>query len=121
MTKLGGTLPKGEANGLGSIVQRLISTPHEVHVVIALIDCKSTKVDHDTGDLEPTIRVRRIEAVLPGDLKLGRELLNRSYEKRCGQEVLPYELEADLRAAFGRVDLRTGELLDDDDDPKATS
>jgi hypothetical protein len=114
VTKLGGALPKGEGNGLGPIVQQLVSTPHQVHVVVALIDCKSTKVDHDTGDLEPTARVRRIEAILPGDLTVARQLLDRAYEKRCGQSVLPYELEADLRAAFGKVNLTTGELVEDD-------
>jgi hypothetical protein len=113
MTKLGGTLPKGDGNGLGPVQQQLISTPHTVHVVVALIDCKSTKVDHDTGDLEPTARVRRIEVILPGDMSLARQLLDRSYEHRCGQQVLPYELEADLRAAFGKVNPRTGEIEDE--------
>jgi hypothetical protein len=116
MTKLGGNLPKGDGNGLGPIVQQLISTPHQVHVVVALVDCRSTKVDHDTGDLDPTIRVRRIEAVIRDDLSMARKLLDRAYEERCGQAVLPFELEADVRAAFDNVNLQTGEVLDDRDD-----
>lgn len=114
MTRLAGALPKGEANGLGPIVQQLISIPHQVHVVIALVDCKSTKVDHDSGDLEPTVRVRRIEAVLREDMKRAEQILNRAFDHRSGATVLPFEMENDLRAAFGMVNLSTGEIVDDE-------
>jgi hypothetical protein len=40
-----------------------------VHVVIALVDCKSTKIEHETGDRIPTLRIKRVEAIVGDDLK----------------------------------------------------
>lgn len=40
MTKLASSLPGGDANGLVAIARQLIDTPHEVHVVVGLVDCK---------------------------------------------------------------------------------
>ena len=39
MTKLASSLPGGDANGLTAIARQLIDTPHNVHVVIGLVDC----------------------------------------------------------------------------------
>ena len=113
MTKLGAGLPKGEANGLGALARVLIDTPEHVHVVIALVDCKKISTDVDSGDVEPTARIRRIEAVLPEDHKHAEKMLRRSLEKRTGKVVLPFDLEEDLRAAFGGIDPSTGEVFGD--------
>ena len=56
MTKLASALPKGEANGLNALSRKLTDEPEAVHVVIALVDCKSITTDVDTGDVEPTAR-----------------------------------------------------------------
>lgn len=112
MTKLSGGLPKGEGNGLSAIARKLLDQPHHIHAVIMLVDCKSTKVDHDTGDLEPTARIRRIEPVRTQDLKVAQAMLRRAFEARAGKTVLPYDLEQDLLAAFEGIDPSTGEMYD---------
>ena len=99
---IAGGLPAGEANGLSAISRELVENPERVHVVVALIDCSKITTKVDSGDVVPTARIRRIEAVT--DLSDGhrlRALLRREYERRTGQTVLPIELEDDLRAAFG--------------------
>lgn len=113
--KLGGGLPKGDHNGLGPILRELIDQPHRLHVVLAIVDCKSIHTDNDTGEIVPTARIRRIEAVTPADLKTAEQLMRRASDKRSGMTMLPIELEDELAAAFNRVDPRTGEFIDDDD------
>lgn len=101
-TKLSSGLPQGEANGLAAIAADLANTPEKVHVVIALVDCSKITTNVDNGDVIPTARVRRIEAITdPQDGHRLRQLLRRQWERRTGKTVLPFELEDDLRAAFG--------------------
>ena len=114
MTKITSALPGGDANGLTAIARQLIDSPHEVHVVVALVDCKSIKTDNDSGEVIPTARIRRIEALSDReDMALSQKMLRRALERRTGQTVLPFDLEEDLRAAFGGVDPHTGEILGD--------
>jgi hypothetical protein len=114
MTSLSGSLPKGDGNGLSAIARQLIDSPHEVHVVIALVDCSKTTVGHDTGEMVPTARIRRIEPLDDaGDKAIAHKMLRRQLERRTGQTVLPFDLEEDLRAAFGRVNPDTGEITGD--------
>lgn len=113
MTKLSSGLPKGEGNGPGAIARDLIDSPEDVHVVVALVDCKKISTDIDTGDVEPTARIRRIEAIDGDDRDLAAKMMRRALESRTGKTVLPFDLEEDLRAAFGRVDPDTGEILGD--------
>lgn len=107
-----GSLPKGDANGLGPIVRTLIDEPHRFHVVLAIVDCKSVTTNNDSGEIIPTARIRRIEVVLPDDLHAGEQLMRRALEKRSGRTVLPLDLEDDMRLAFKQIDPRTGERLD---------
>jgi hypothetical protein len=100
--KLAASLPNGEGNGLAAIAGELVDTPEKVHVVVALVDCSKITTETDSGDIIPTARIRRIEAI--NDSADGhhlRKLLRRQYERRTGKTVLPFELEEDLRAAFG--------------------
>ena len=60
MTKIASGLPKGDGNGLNALARALIDSPQDIHVVVALIDCKKTTTDNDTGEVEPTARIRRI-------------------------------------------------------------
>ncbi len=108
MTKLSSSLPKGEPNGLNALARQLIDDPHEVHVVVALVDCKKLATDCDTGDVEPTARIRRIEAIDGDDKDLAAKMLRRALELRTGKAVLPFDLEEDLRSIF--VDPDTGEI-----------
>lgn len=102
--KLNGTLPRGEANGLGPMAAAMIADPSRYRVVLAIVDCKSITTDADTGDTIPTARIRRAEVVLDKDLRLARELMARSLENRTGRVMLPVGLEDELRAAFDTAD-----------------
>ena len=110
MTKLASGLPKGDGNGLDALARDLIDSPHEIHVVVALVDCKKITTDNDDGTVEPTARIRRIEVISEGDKDLAAKMLRRALEKRTGKTVLPFDLEEDLRAAFGGIDPDTGEI-----------
>lgn len=117
MTKLNGKLPQGSGNGLDAVARAMINVPERVHVVVALVDCSKLTTDTDTGDVEPTARIRRIEALTDGDDKaFAQRMLRRALERRTGKTVLPLDLEDDLKAAFGGVDPDTGEVLGDDDE-----
>ena len=114
MARLASGLPKGDGNGLDALTRELIDAPHDVHVVVALIDCKKITTDNDDGTVEPTARIRRIEAITEDDKGLASKMLRRALEKRTGKTVLPFDLEEDLRAAFGNFDPKTGEIFGDD-------
>jgi hypothetical protein len=116
MTKLSSSLPAGDGNGLDAIARQLIDSPSTLHVAIALVDCKRTMTDTDTGEIVPTARVRRIEIVGSTDIDVAQQIMRRALEERTGQTVLPLDLEDELRAAFGDIDPATGELLSRDDD-----
>lgn len=113
MTKLASSLPGGDANGLVTIARALIDSPHDVHVVVGLVDCKRITTDNDSGEIVPTARIRRIEVIAGDDKDLAAKMMRRALETRTGKTVLPFDLEEDLRAAFGRVDPDTGEILGD--------
>lgn len=98
--KLASALPKGDANGLGPLVLDMVERPDRLKVVLAIVDCKQIVTNADTGETVPTARIRRIEAVLPGDHKTARRLMERALEKRTGRVTLPLSLEDDLREAF---------------------
>lgn len=115
MTKLASTLPKGEGNGLSAIARELIDRPEDVHIVVALLDCKKIATDIDSGDVEPTARIRRIEVIDKNDRDLAAKMMRRALEQRTGKTVLPFDLEEDMRAAFGNVDPHTGEILGETD------
>jgi len=115
MTKLSGNLPRGDGNGLDAVAHALIDEPHAIHVIVALVDCKKTPTDNDSGEVEPTARIRRIEVIDRQDKDLAAKMLRRALERRTGKTVLPFDLEEDLRAAFGRIDPQTGEILGGDD------
>lgn len=110
MTKLTSSLPSGDGNGLEALARVLIDDPHRVHVVIALVDCKKVSTDHDNGNVEPTARIRRIEAIGAEDASVAQTMLRRALERHTGKVVLPFDLEEDLKAAFGDVDPDTGEI-----------
>jgi hypothetical protein len=113
VTRLVGNLPKGEGNGLDALARKLIDSPRDIHVVIALVDCKKIATDTDSGEVEPTARIRRIEAIQDEDRDIAAKMLRRALERRTGKAVLPFDLEEDIRAAFGNIDPNTGEILGD--------
>jgi hypothetical protein len=111
MTKLAANLPQGEGNGLTALARDLIDSPHDIHVIVALVDCKKVTTDNDTGEIEPTARIRRVEVIGAQDKDLAAKMLRRALERRTGKTVLSFDLEEDIRAAFGKIDPDTGEIL----------
>lgn len=98
MTVLGGRLPKD--HGLGALQAELIDTPERRHIIIAVIDCKKVTTDYDSGEIEPTARILRIEAVTRQDYPLVEQLMRRSLEVRHGQPTLPFDTEREIHALF---------------------
>lgn len=101
---LGGNLPRGDANGLSAMAGDLIREPERKRVILAIIDNPTTKINNVSGDRTATVRVLRIEAVLPQDLGAAEKLMRRALEKRTGATVLPLELEEELTEAFAEFD-----------------
>lgn len=115
MTKLSSALPQGDSNGLGAIARALIDDPATAHVAIVFIDSSKLTTNIDTGDVVPTVRIRRIEPILhEEDREMTADILRRAFERRTGKAVLPFELEKDLQDLFETVDLSTGEVIDPD-------
>lgn len=115
MTKLASSLPKGDANGLAIIARALIEHPHATHVAIAVLDCKKVETDMDSGDVNATARVRRIEVIRATDLATAEQLMRRALEHRTGNAVLPIELEDEINQCFGAVDVTGLQLVEDDE------
>jgi hypothetical protein len=100
--KLASALPKGSGNGLSQIAEELVEHPEKVHVLVLLVDCSKVTSEIDSGDVVPTARIRRIEAITdPIDGDRLRQVLRRAWERRTGKDVLPIDLEDDINAAFG--------------------
>jgi hypothetical protein len=102
---LSGALPDGPANGLAAIADDLVDNPTRVHVAIILLDTVKITQRVDDGTRVATVRVRRIEPIRdPGDAATMRRLLQREFERRTGQVVLPFDLETDVRTAMDGLD-----------------
>lgn len=114
MTKLASQLPRGDGNGLDAIARQLVEDPHALRAVVALIDCRKITTDNDTGEVEPTARIRRVEVIVGEDLALAEKVMRRALEKRLGETVLPIELEDEIADAFRDVNPQTGEVRGDE-------
>lgn len=101
---MSGKLPRGDANGLGAIARQLIRDPEKVHALIVLVDCTRLVTEVDTGETIPVMRIRRAEAIRKSDLAEAQRLVKRAWEERCGDTVLPMELEDDIKAIFDGFD-----------------
>ena len=98
-----GSLPKD--HGLGVVHARLVETPHQTHVAILVFDCKKVTTDMDTGEIEPTARIRRIEVVDPSDYSRAEQMLRRALERRTGASTLPIDLEDEITRVFSMLDV----------------
>jgi hypothetical protein len=103
--KTNAILPKGEENGLADIAGILVAeganrAPKRLRAVLGIIDTKRVGIESDTGEEVATVRFRRVEVLLSGDLPAAEKLLRRSLEARSGQTTLELELEDEIRQAF---------------------
>lgn len=99
---MSGRLPGGDGNGLIAVAPQMTDPGDDsVFVCISIVDCKSVKVDKDTGERLPVARTRRIEVILNGeDMRVARRLMERALQRRTGHETLPYDLTAEIDEAF---------------------
>lgn len=118
--KIKSTLPKGDADGLSPLEGKLDSDDGDRRIVVfAILDVVSSTELLATHEREFTLKLRRIEALLPGDVEAGTRMLQRAFEQRTGATTLPIDLEDDIRSAFtvnGLVDPDTGEVLEEEAD-----
>jgi hypothetical protein len=111
---LSGALPDGSANGLAHIAADLVEHPTTVRVAVILFDTVKVTNKVDTGATIATVRVRRIEPITDSrDAEQRRHLLQREFDRRTGDCVLPFELEEDVRNAFDVPD-----AVDDEDEKR---
>jgi hypothetical protein len=106
--KTNAIMPKGETNGLASIASELVAegrgdSPPRLRAALVIFDCRRVSIDADSKEETATVRFRRVELLLPGDLPAAEKLIRRALESRSGQEVLELELEDDIRQAFDAV------------------
>ena len=118
--KLKSTLPKGDADGLSPLEGALDADGKSRQIVaLVILDVIGRAESFVTGEKEITTKLRRIEALLPGDADHARRMLQRAFEHRTGVTTLPIDLEEDLRSAFifddEDVDPVTGEVKPDEE------
>ncbi|MBO0816566.1 MAG: hypothetical protein J2P30_15670 [Actinobacteria bacterium] len=106
--KTGALLPSGEENGLQWIAGELVEEgalrrPKRLRAVLGIIDARRVNVDSDNGQELVTIRFRRVELLLPGDLPAAEKLIRRALEARSGQTTLPLDLEDEITQAFAEM------------------
>jgi hypothetical protein len=120
--KTNATLPKGEENGLADIAGALVAegtgrSPKRLRAVLGIIDTRRVAVDSDSGDELATVRFRRVEVLLTGDLGAAEKLLRRALEARSGQTTLELDLEDEIRQAFDQM-ANPDSPVDPDEDGK---
>lgn len=111
MAKLFGAPPKGERNGITELEAEFVKDPTRSHVFIVVADTAKVAKNVDTGETEPSLRILRIENVLPRDAATAEQLVRRSLERRTGMETLSIDLEDEISEIFANasIDIRTGE------------
>lgn len=102
---LAAALPKGEHNGLSPYARLFADYPRKIRPALVLLDCTESKLKHGDGSQVAKVRIRRIELILNADdAKVLQRILERAFETRTGAVTLPFDLEADVKAAFDDVD-----------------
>lgn len=98
--KLAGALPAGDANGLAAHTAEFVDAPDEIRVLIMLVSTKELKTSIVTGEVTPTLCVRRAEVVPDDDLAQAKKFFRRAHEHRTGRVALPIDVEDELNEAF---------------------
>jgi hypothetical protein len=94
-------LPKGEANGFAALADELLKDPRRKRAALIIFDLKRGTEDYDQSDTVATVRIRRVELLLPTDLKTAELMLRRAQGARTtGDEQLEFEFEREIEEAF---------------------
>ena len=108
---LGGNLPSGDANGLidlGSEFTKDMASRKKIRAAIVLFDIQKVTEKTDDGSRTAVVRIRRVEVIRNSeDFNIMQRLTMREFERRTGQQTLPFELEQDIEALLSDVDLET--------------
>lgn len=94
VVKLAGKLPNETHSGLDRLQGVLVNHPTTRHVIIAIIDCASTKVDHgEDGDYyTPTAGVLFLEPITDReDVDALVEVLSRTRAERLDDDTLDFD------------------------------
>jgi hypothetical protein len=110
-------LPKGEANGLSAVADLLQKEPRRLRAALVVLDCKRGTEDYDLDDTVVTVRIRRIELLLPQDIDAAEQMIRRALEFRSGQTTLDLELEDEIRQAFEQMKEPDSTADPDEDEP----
>ncbi|WET79260.1 DNA translocase FtsK [Amycolatopsis sp. QT-25] len=90
---LSGRLPKDDKNGISMIGAALLDDPTSTHLVVAIVTTQKVTQDIESGEVIPTARIVACEA-FPGssaDAKSLRRVWREAYEKRTGQQAIPFD------------------------------
>lgn len=122
--KFSAEVPKGDGWGIDEAVMdavRRIQNHHEkspMIPIIGVVDIKEIKVDPETGNVTPVVRVRRMEALDSVDqIRTAQRLIMERWAERKGEgAVLPFEFDDVLQRAFEGSKQPVGEALQDDEE-----
>jgi len=109
-------LPKGESNGLAAIADELVKDPRRLRAALIIYDAKRGTEDYDLDDTVVTVRIRRVENLLPTDLSAAETMIRRALEFRSGQTTLELDLEDEIRKTF--ESMKDPDSTDDPDEGK---
>lgn len=94
-------LPKGEANAFAALAADLLKDPLRKRAAVIIFDLKRGTEDYDQADTVVTVRIRRVELLLPADLNAAELMLRRAQADRTvGGEQLEFEFEKEIEEAF---------------------
>lgn len=120
MATLSGKLPKGDRNGIADLEAQFVQDPTRPHVLLVVVDTQKVVRNVDTGDTEPSLRILRIEQVLPHDASTAERLVRRALEHRNGADALPIELDDEITQIFREASIDDkGEMHYPDPEPKS--
>ena len=104
--RLAAKMPDGDRNGLAVIAPALVDNPDDTHVAVVVLQTRSLTTDVQGGSTVPTVAIVAIEPITSdGDAREAKRLLRRQFERRTGIQELPLEMERDLDAIAGAIDL----------------
>lgn len=95
VVKLGTGMPGDfEMNGVDALRDDLVDDPKTLRMAVVWFDVKEVKVDTDSGDHVPTIRVRRIEPLGNADdvTTTVKDEVGKAIEKRTGRTPVPFDI-----------------------------
>lgn len=120
MATLSGKLPKGDRNGIDELEAQFVEDPTRPHVLMVVVDTAKVVRNVDTGDTEPSLRILRIEQVLPKDAPTAERLVRRALDHRHGAATLSIEVEDEITELFREASIDEDGVMnypDKDEDP----